>query len=91
MLVNGRELPIQEEKLHAFPRLDFFYMQSSGSIKLVPCDSRSLGPKQTKDLHVLPNFNGSIKHRKIIITIFHLSSFFFLTLLKLIIYYSITI
>ena len=90
-MVYGCDFPIQEEKLHAFPRLDFFYMQSSGSIKLVPCDSRSLGPKQTKDLHVLPNFNGSIKHRKIIITIFHLSSFFFLTLLKLIIYYSITI
>ena len=32
MLVNGRELPIQEEKLHAFTRLDFFYMQIFGSI-----------------------------------------------------------
>ena len=62
-MINGRDFPIQEEKLHAFPRLDFFYMQSSGSIKLVPCDSRSLGPKQTKDLHDLPNFNGSIKVR----------------------------
>ena len=46
-MVNGRDFPIQEEKLLAFPLLDFFYMQSSGSIKLVPCDSRSLGPKQT--------------------------------------------
>ena len=91
MLVNGREFPIQEEKLHAFPRLDFFYMQIFGSIKLLPCGSRSLAPRQTKDLHVLPNFNGSIKHSKIIIPIFHLSSFFFLTLLKLIIYYSFTI
>ena len=91
MLVNGREFPIQEEKLYAFTRLDFFYMQIFGSIKLLPCGSRSLAPRQTKDLHVLPNFNGSIKHSKIIIPIFHLSSFFFLTLLKLIIYYSFTI
>ena len=61
MLERGREFPIQEKKVACFPRLDFFYMQSCGSIKLVTCVSRSLAPKRIKDLHVLPNFNGSIK------------------------------
>ena len=77
-MINGRDFPIQEEKLHAFPRLDFFYMQSCGSIKLVTCVSRSLAPKRIKDLHVLPNFNGGIKQSHNNKSNFVLSLFIFL-------------